>query len=295
MQTILLDELFAANQADCFFLVGADVGAYRPPFRKCQFLFDDHQVILTYDESPEGRKYWEDYLRENMPEHLKRFNALCHTSYPSFSAFSPFAVPDGVAKEALEVMKRNEYFYQTLKDQVAGYLTLSVYASGKHISDASYPLAQNGTIVPGFSISSVAPEVGRKLQEEKDSPMAAFINKSVTFSLFALHVINCRNIETVKLPREERTARRGCRKSDRQYILSIRPMKKQAEGRTGEGESLSMPLTVRRGYFADYSKGRGLFGRHKGIFWFNETVLGKRKNGVIQKDYTVKPPASGSR
>lgn len=51
-----------------------------------------------------------------------------------------------------------------------------------------------------------------------------------------------------------------------------------------------MPLHLRRGNFAHYSDDAPLFGKYTGTFWRPATVVGNAKNGVVVKDYKVKPP-----
>lgn len=41
------------------------------------------------------------------------------------------------------------------------------------------------------------------------------------------------------------------------------------------------------GHCADYTKGKGLFGKLKGVFWFDDIVVGNIKNGQVNKSYIV--------
>jgi hypothetical protein len=42
-----------------------------------------------------------------------------------------------------------------------------------------------------------------------------------------------------------------------------------------------------RGHFKDYSV-KGLFGRYKGVYWWDSQVRGEVNGGVVDKDYRVK-------
>ena len=50
------------------------------------------------------------------------------------------------------------------------------------------------------------------------------------------------------------------------------------------------PLHICRGHFKDYRES-GLFGKVKGIFWWDQYVRGDLENGAVVKDYNVKAPA----
>jgi len=63
--------------------------------------------------------------------------------------------------------------------------------------------------------------------------------------------------------------------------LVIEPMK-QVLRREGKAEStgLQRALHICRGHFADYTQGRGLFGKFHGRYWIPQTVRGTVKGGV---------------
>lgn len=50
-----------------------------------------------------------------------------------------------------------------------------------------------------------------------------------------------------------------------------------------------MPLHLRRGHFATYTDDKPLFGKYVGTFWKEATMVGELSNGVVIKDYKVKP------
>lgn len=51
-----------------------------------------------------------------------------------------------------------------------------------------------------------------------------------------------------------------------------------------------MAMHTCRGHFADYRKGKGLFGKLKGLYWINSHVRGSEEHGVVEKDYAVAAP-----
>ena len=71
--------------------------------------------------------------------------------------------------------------------------------------------------------------------------------------------------------------------------LEIEPMKRalKHEGQS-ETAGLKKALHICRGHFKDYSK-HGLFGKYKGLYWWDSHVRGSTEEGVVVKDYAVKP------
>lgn len=75
------------------------------------------------------------------------------------------------------------------------------------------------------------------------------------------------------------------------HTLNIEPMKKvlRTEG-DSQQTGLKQALHICRGHFKDFSKGKGLFGKYKGLYWWDSVVRGSVSEGIIDKDYAVKPP-----
>ena len=66
-------------------------------------------------------------------------------------------------------------------------------------------------------------------------------------------------------------------------------MKKVLKTEGGIDEvGLQRALHICRGHFKDYRDGKGLFGKHKGLYWWDSTVKGNANNGEIKKDYALK-------
>ncbi len=75
------------------------------------------------------------------------------------------------------------------------------------------------------------------------------------------------------------------------YTLDIEPLKEilRTEGRVHE-VGLPKALHICRGHFKDYSQGKGLFGKYKGLYWWDNHIRGSEDAGIIVKDYAVKLP-----
>jgi hypothetical protein len=105
---------------------------------------------------------------------------------------------------------------------------------------------------------------------------------------FALSLMHCRNV-TVREPVLFRQQRRQAEREGgvRFKVLSIAPALNvlREEGQV-ETVGLKQALHICRGHFKDYTE-KGLFGKNKGIFWWNHHSRGDMENGVILKDYTI--------
>ncbi len=73
------------------------------------------------------------------------------------------------------------------------------------------------------------------------------------------------------------------------HIQSLETALHQSKSSKRTGKTESLPLHICRGHFADYRK-NGLFGKYKGIFWFDMHLRGKKSVGEIKTDYVIEAP-----
>ena len=52
-------------------------------------------------------------------------------------------------------------------------------------------------------------------------------------------------------------------------------------------------MHICRGHFKDFREGTGLFGKLKGMYWWNQQLRGAPEFGVCDKDYQIEPVQSG--
>lgn len=114
--------------------------------------------------------------------------------------------------------------------------------------------------------------------------------------LLAISFMHCKNVTMTEHAGEPSRRRHKKTKPGRlsYHTLQIEPMKKvlRAEGRSDE-VGLRQALHICRGHFKDYRES-GLFGRHKGIFWWDAQVRGSADEGIACKDYAVSAPRQES-
>lgn len=110
--------------------------------------------------------------------------------------------------------------------------------------------------------------------------------------LFAIALSNCKN--TNEVFHSPTKSKRKVDKSKSKPLplltyrtLNIRPMTKalHEEGKI-ETEGINRALHLCRGHFKDYRE-HGLFGKEKGVYWWDAHVRGREENGVVEKDYRV--------
>lgn len=113
--------------------------------------------------------------------------------------------------------------------------------------------------------------------------------------LFALSLMHAKNVTLEDVPTSpalaKKHAKRG-RPTLRFKTLRVISMRKAASASAAPGESSSrQAMHLARGHFKDFRDGKGLFGKHKGLYWWDMHVRGDKANGQIVKDYEVPTPA----
>lgn len=113
--------------------------------------------------------------------------------------------------------------------------------------------------------------------------------------LMALTFLNCKNVHTTE---KEPPLETSIRHRKRHGVPLVKYKTLQISTMTGiiqaakasrsasAGDGDSSPLHICRGHFKDYRE-RGLFGRHKGIYWWDNQMRGSITRGVVFKDYEV--------
>ena len=111
--------------------------------------------------------------------------------------------------------------------------------------------------------------------------------------LLAISFMHCKNVSVDVVDRPEKLVRKWKKNDDpraemKYHTLSISQMQSvlRKEGNS-ESAGLKRALHICRGRFRDYRQ-RGLFGKHKGVYWFDQHVRGTASAGAIRKDYEVK-------
>jgi hypothetical protein len=112
--------------------------------------------------------------------------------------------------------------------------------------------------------------------------------------LMTIGFMHCKNVTLREQKRPDKLIRSRKKKNKksllRWHVLDIEPMRQvlQTEG-NADAVGIEQALHICRGHFKDYRQS-GLFGKVKGVFWWDAIVRGASPQGVIAKDYNVKAP-----
>jgi hypothetical protein len=129
--------------------------------------------------------------------------------------------------------------------------------------------------------------VGPELEKEAS-------NWAVAVSFTTVSFMHCKNVVQRVVAPPPKLSKRHKERHGRPLfsyrVLEIEPMKQvlRTEGRSEE-VGLAKALHICRGHFKDYRE-RGLFGRNKGLYWWDQHVRGSIEAGIAAKDYSVKAP-----
>lgn len=153
-----------------------------------------------------------------------------------------------------------------------------------------YANGQPRWLILGSLSAGVEPDPGKR---ELDRNHLALYN--VPF--LALSFAHCRNVQLVDT-QEDRAARRRALRAGRPCVtfktLEIQPMRTVLTAAAARQTTPTNPASPRalhicRGHFSDYRDGRGLFGKHHGLFWQPMHTRGSLP-GHVHKDYRVAAP-----
>jgi len=139
--------------------------------------------------------------------------------------------------------------------------------------------------------------VDKKLRPNEPGFNELNLNDMFIAPLLAISFMHCKNVEMVSQEPKRIMGKRTPRNQSKikYHVLKIEPMKKilRDEGES-ETKGIKHALHICRGHFKDFSNGEGLFGKYKGMYWWNSQVRGNRKHGIVQKDYSVMSPENNN-
>jgi len=147
----------------------------------------------------------------------------------------------------------------------------------------------------GMFTDDYAEEATKKLKNEMNIIRLFLIIPPV----LAISFLHCKNVELVEQTHlfhkdSRESASRLKKKSKlakvRYHMLTVDPVKKVLSGE-GKIQDVGMQkaLHICRGHFKDYRE-HGLFGKYKGIYWWDQSLRGSKERGVMIKDYKELAP-----
>lgn len=134
-------------------------------------------------------------------------------------------------------------------------------------------------------------------KKEAEEEIAA-VGKMFYPMLLAISFLHCKNVKMVHTLPQSRKHKEQTQKPPKikVYTLEIEPMRKilETEGQS-QKTGLKKALHICRGHFKDFSQGAGLFGKYKGLFWWDSQLRGNAKYGRVDKDYSISSPMEQER
>ena len=130
--------------------------------------------------------------------------------------------------------------------------------------------------------------------KERDDEWAAEVFRSAMAPLFlAISFMHCNNVSVVEQIPPPRLSRAHERRGHpalvtyKTIVIDGAPQT-QRVALQQEPAGIEQPLSIYRGHFKDYRE-CGLFGRNKGLYWWNAHLRGSVEHGVVIRDYDVGP------
>jgi len=107
----------------------------------------------------------------------------------------------------------------------------------------------------------------------------------------ALKILNCKNITTIRINPNKRLNRK--RKGNNKlplfsYYELVVKGKGKFTGKSIEGDGHNR-VHLCRGHFKTYTPEKPLLGKAVGMYWWQPHIRGQNRNGVVMKDYEIKP------
>lgn len=134
--------------------------------------------------------------------------------------------------------------------------------------------------------------------EDDDTAAAVTVGTLVLPALLAVCFMHCKNVTIRAVDPKQPSRRKPAKGKDRRslmryHVLDIEPMtlvlrEAAAEHKTG----IRQAVHICRGHFKDYRQS-GVFGKHKGLYWWDAHVRGNADRGLVLKDYRPHPASAG--
>ena len=162
---------------------------------------------------------------------------------------------------------------------------------GRYIRQAEIPFMANAMrAMLGMSMD----EANKDVDSWREDFREQFFNETCSMKapfLFCLALLNCRNVKTVDVPPQPAPILKQRAKKGIPYIqyktLEVTPLRTVRQGGTRKDETPEpKALHFVRGHFKDFSD-KGLFGKYKGVYWWDSQVRGDAGKGIVDKDYKV--------
>lgn len=242
---------------------------------------------------PPHKRFFVEWEKPLIP-HAKRMGTLFLACPPDLAeATARMIIGEGAQSTPAKIAEfrqdaRCHWIYLTMD-----FLDFPFKDDGDHISGLRGPyhigtisVAEDGALL-GFWMSHATAQIPK---HESTQVAAASLVAWTTLAM-----MNCANITTTehKAPEAFQKARR---KSGKRPFVSYHTVRvdlgktpRQIAAPSLPGDGTTPRLHKKRGHMKDYRRGKGLFGRYKGIWFWGDMTSGSEDEGVVVSDYEVTP------
>ena len=264
-----------------------------------QTLLTDHDMpvilannVAEYFETLGETKHWD--LMKDFPNLAPQFPTYWieyHWQIKSLHA-SLRRARIGVLVTGLNPTKAPPEVREHIPDGTRWILGCDIYAEHDMPGKSAYRQIPMGRVVfwVGETGDQVAPPKSQFMDLGADPDLsAAGVFIFVIPALLTICFLHCKNVKVVENKVDPALARKQREKlgfpPTKYKTLVIEPLKEILRTQGGAHETgLKKAMHICRGHFADYTGGKGLFGKYHGKFWIPSTVRGSKR-----KDETAPP------
>jgi hypothetical protein len=127
---------------------------------------------------------------------------------------------------------------------------------------------------------------------DKDGQRQAMIESLaiVQMILWSWLLLSCKNVTTVEVhpsTRRKKAKKDPTRIIYREIKVEVPSIVKARQNRAERDDEVGVAHHIRRGHFADYTKGKGLFGKYHGRYWIPPMMVGSKDYGTVLKSYAL--------
>jgi hypothetical protein len=114
----------------------------------------------------------------------------------------------------------------------------------------------------------------------------------LTFVHYALLILNCRNIKTIRIEPSEKLNKKRKKQNkaavDSYHVLRVKPFREKSNGTSPTSNKEERRIHFCRGHPKLFTKERPLFGKWDGLYWWDPYLRGNKAKGLALKDYQLK-------
>lgn len=132
------------------------------------------------------------------------------------------------------------------------------------------------------------------LSEDMEEEINAGMQHILIFIPCVVRLLNCKNIQTEKIIAPVKLNKKRL-SSGKQIIFDYHVLNVMVPSNKKRGyQEQSIPLShnrvhLCRGHFKEYTSEHPLLGKHVGLYWWQPSVRGQNKTGIVMKDYNIMP------